>query len=139
MLNSFKSLIRASAIGAGVLFSFFTIPAAFGADSLKADVPFAFQVGSRTLPAGPYEITINHNDNFVSVLGSTKVKGDEAVENIMTTLAPSPHSTAADAHIVFDKAGGKYILSELWEPDAEGVLVHAEKGKHEHHVLHVKR
>lgn len=107
MLNSDKRLTRAPAFGAGIVFAFLTIPAAFGADMLKADVPFAFQVGSKTLPAGPYEITINRNDNFISVLGSTKGKGDEAVENVMTILAPSSHSTATDARIVFDKAGGK--------------------------------
>ncbi len=139
MLNGFRNVLRASSLGAGVLFFVLAAPAAFGADFLKADVPFAFQAGSRTLPAGSFEFTIDRTNEFVSVLSSPKTKGNEAVETILTTLAPPAHDTATDAHLVFDKAGGKRIFSELWEPNAEGILLHATKGKHEHQVLHVKR
>lgn len=126
MLNRLRSVTAASALGAGVLFAFLTIPAAFGADFLKADVPFTFQVGSKTLPPGSYEFTIHRNGQFVSVLGSTREKRSEAIGNIITMLGPVSHGTATDSHLVFDKVGGRYILSELWEPKSEGILVHVE-------------
>lgn len=139
MLNKIASISGARALGLATLLAVFTVPAAFGADLVKADVPFAFQVGKKTLPAGKYDITINRNDEAVEVMSATKVKGAAALEPIVTTLAASSHSTATDAHLVFDKLGNTYTLSEVWLPDQDGVLVHTTKGKHEHHVVHVKR
>ena len=55
---------------------------------------------------------------------------------IVTTLAAQPHSTATDAHIIFDKVGDTNTLSEIWVPGADGVLVYATKGKHEHNIVH---
>lgn len=43
----------------------------------------------------------------------------------------------SDAHVVFDKVGTTYALSELWAQGVEGILLQATEGKHEHEVLHV--
>ncbi len=139
MINKLKQVFGAPSLGIAVLLTMIAIPAAYGEEIIKSDVPFAFKVGSKTLPAGAYEFQIHRTDDFVSVIGATRAKASEAVEPIMTSLAAPSHSTAADAHLVFDKVGGTYTLSELWEPNLEGVLVHATKGKHEHHVIHVKK
>lgn len=109
---------------------------AFAADTVLANVPFAFKVGSKTLPAGDYEFAIHFNNDTVAVSNTANPKGPSAVEEILTTLASQ---NLSDARLVFDKAGGQYILSEIWQPEGEGVLVHATRGKHEHHVLHGRK
>ncbi len=138
MTSKLTKVFGAPSLGIAVLLSMFTIPCAFGAALMKADVPFAFQVGSKTLPAGEYEFQIDRQGDRVTVLGSTKVKGSIALESIITSLAPTAHSDSTHAHIVFDKVGNTYTLSELWQPGEDGILVHTTKGKHEHHVLHLK-
>jgi len=117
----------------------FAMTPAFGAETypIKAQIPFQFTAGNKLLPAGEYEFRIQYENLTVTVTSSSK--GSSVFVPFLTTLAAAQHSTATDAHLVFDKVGDAYTLSELWEPDAEGVLVHATKGKHEHQVVHVPR
>ena len=103
-------------------------------DILEANVPFPFHINSMTFPAGQYEMRIDWADRRVTVIGGQHAP---AIELFVTTLAPSPHTTATDAHVVFDKVGTTYTLSELWAPNVDGILLHATEGKHEHEVLHV--
>jgi hypothetical protein len=113
-------------------------PSVFAQDVLTAKIPFPFQVESKTLPAGTYDFTINDGAGTVAVQSSSRSAAAEAL--IITRLAaqfhpgPNPHS-----HVVFDKVGNMYILSELWEPGTDGFLVHATKEKHEHYVVHVTK
>lgn len=138
MKSRFFKTLSAPSLGLAVLVSLCAMPSMFAADTIKADVPFAFQVGSKTLPAGSYEFDIRRDEGSVGVYGNPKVKGADAMAGILTWLAPSPHQSADDAHIVFDIVGDKYILSEVWQPESGGILVHATKEPHKHHVLHVK-
>ena len=105
-------------------------------DVLEANVPFAFHVNDKTFPAGQYELRIDWADHRVTVIGGQHAP---AIELFVTTLAASPHTTATDAHVVFDKVGTTYTLSELWAPGVDGVLLHATEGKHEHEVLHAPK
>jgi hypothetical protein len=58
------------------------------------------------------------------------------MELIIASLAARPHANEEnDSHLVFDKVGTTYTLSELWEPGYDGILVDMTKGKHEHHVI----
>ena len=120
------------------LFALLAVPtSAFAAQTLKTDITFPFRVGEKTLPAGHYEFRISYGEELVNVVNPSNGAG--AVTTFLTYLAPTPHSTATDAHIVFDKVGNTYTLSELWIPGQEGILVYATKGKHEHQIIHVKQ
>jgi hypothetical protein len=113
-------------------------PNVFAAPELdmKANIPFSFEVGGRTLPPGMYEFSFDALADTVLVSGG--VSGTSAMALVMTRLAAIPHPADEDhPHIVFDMVGDKYILSELWHPYDEGILVHATKGKHEHQIIHV--
>jgi hypothetical protein len=138
MTKKSTTAVRVSALlGIAVLFSALTIPCAFGADAVKAEVPFPFHVGAKMLPAGEYEFRIDYGSRIVTVVSSSMEGG--AKEIIITTLGPTPHANEENhAHIIFDKVGTTYTLSEIWQPGADGVLVYATKGPHEHHVLHLQ-
>ena len=45
------------------------------------------------------------------------------------------HDKDMDPEFVFDKVGGKLLLSEIWGPGMDGVLVLATSGPHQHAVL----
>lgn len=111
---------------------------AFAAEPLKADIPFAFNAGveGKPFPAGAYEFDIAREEDKVSIHGPG---GVVAGETIVTSLAAPSHSTADHAHLVFDKVGDTYTLSELWLPGSEGLLVHVTKGRHEHQIVHAKK
>jgi hypothetical protein len=58
---------------------------------------------------------------------------------ILTLLGAAIHTSKQDAHIVFDKVGEVYTLSEIWIPGEDGLLLVATKGKHEHKTIDVPR
>jgi hypothetical protein len=103
--------------------------------TIRAKIPFAFSAAGKQLPAGQYD--------FASIPGGQSVKvasenGKNAVMvMILTRTAGAIHSTPADAHVVFDKVGETYTLSELWLPGADGYMLHTMKGQHEHRVVDV--
>ncbi len=45
------------------------------------------------------------------------------------------HDKDVDTELVFDKIGGKFLLSEVWFPGRDGYLLLATKDAHEHAVV----
>lgn len=108
---------------------------------MTVDVPFKFEAGGKPFPAGQYSIDI---------------KADGSIE-----LRPSPNGVATviaarerrkpearaitQPELVFDKVGNfepsfseyvtDYLLSEVWLPGADGVVVLTTNGKHEHQTV----
>jgi hypothetical protein len=58
---------------------------------------------------------------------------------VQTRLGAAIHTTKQDSHIVFDKVGEVYTLSEVWIPGTDGWLLFSTKGKHEHKTIDVPR
>ena len=104
---------------------------------VKARIPFAFTASGRELPAGEYMFTPNTNDEAIRVQGITNRRNVEAL--VLTRTAGQIHTSSQDAHIVFDKIGDKYILSELWPAGEDGFVMHVTKEHHEHHVVNAPR
>jgi hypothetical protein len=114
-------------------------PSVFAQNVVTAKVPFPFQVESKTLPAGTYDFTISEGSGTVKVQNDASPSAAAEVL-IITHLAAQFHPRPNEhAHVVFDKVGNTYTLSELWEPGMDGILVHATKEKHEHYVIHVTK
>lgn len=134
-----SKLFGAPFLGIAALLMVLTATSALGAELVKADVPFGFMVGSKALPAGGYEFQIDRANASVAILSTAKGKVSSALAPIITTLAAPAHSSVDHAHIVFDKLGSTYTLSEIWREGTEGLLVHSTKGPHEHHVLHTQK
>ncbi len=105
--------------------------------AVKAKIDFAFTAKGKVLPAGQYTLTYDAPTDTIRVVGSAK--GAEVLMPVETRLAGAMHTTPADSHVVFDKVGDKYFLSELWIPGNDGFLLYMTKGKHEHAVVNVPR
>ena len=102
---------------------------------LKAMIDFPFTAAGKVLPAGQYEFS---RDTMAPVF---RVQGEDksfVMAPVLTRLSAAIHTTPGDAHLVFDKVGETYFLSEVWIPGEDGYLLHAEKGKHEHKVVNIK-
>jgi hypothetical protein len=132
----FKMKTRiAVALGSAVLLAT-VFGIAQAAPMIRADIPFPFQVEGKTLPAGVYDFAPSQSEEAIQVF-SVK-KGPSADALVLTRMGGEIHTTTEDSHVVFDKIGQTYILSELWLPYADGYLLHATKEKHQHRTVSVK-
>jgi hypothetical protein len=78
------------------------------ADPARAEVPFAFVVSNRLLPAGEYSVT-------QSGRGVLKIEGANRAVLALAWYAQSK-TVAGEAKLVFDRIGDHYFLSQIWEP-----------------------
>jgi hypothetical protein len=76
--------------------------------SVKVDVPFAFESGSKTLPAGIYTITLE-SDHIMLLRGTAR----GAINNEITN--PEERTTPYQVgRVVFHKYGDHYYIREVW-------------------------
>jgi len=119
--------------------SLLAVVSAFGQEELKleANIPFQFVVEGKVLPAGQYTFTRDAGvQKIITVSSPDKVR---ALAPIITWMAGEMHTTPEDSHIVFDKLGDTYYLSEIWIPGEDGFLLHSTKEKHTHRTINVPR
>jgi hypothetical protein len=100
-----------------------------GSMSTTVQIGFPFMAGSKAMPAGKYR---------VDMVGTSAIalRGADGVAEtlpIITTLGR--HDKDPDPEFVFDKVGGKLLLSEFWFPGKDGFLVLSTKEPHEHAVV----
>ncbi len=113
------------------LFLFSTVAAAYAQQGLRANIPFAFKVGDKQLPAGNYQFLPAGNNQSIRVVSDK----DSAIALVLTRLAAGIHTTPRDAHVVFDKMGEQYWLAEIWIPETDGFDLHNMTEKHEHKII----
>jgi hypothetical protein len=125
-----KQLLAAVVVGVvalGLAGSF-----AWAASGVAVNVPFSFIVTDKEMPAGPYEIRAEGNDESRLVIRSSKGGGTVfalVIERLADTGAKQPK-------VVFDKMDdGKSYLSEVHIPGMDGFLVGIAKGKETHVVV----
>lgn len=82
-------------------------------ERVKANIPFAFNVGSKVLPAGNYEVRAI----FATTLIIQNEATEEAAMALTTSESPKPISGNAEASLVFHKYGNRCFLSEMRTPD----------------------
>ena len=86
----------------------FTNNGAFAQSPARADVPFAFNVGSKHLPAGAYEIKrADFNSNFVMV--TNRGTG----ETVLSMYRPETPGHI-NHKLIFHHRGNQYFLAEIW-------------------------
>ena len=106
-------------------------------DNVRAMIPHEFTAVGKVLPAGQYSFIYNSGQRVVIVKNANK--GESVIVPVVTWLAKEMHTTPNDAHVVFDKIGNRYYLSELWIPELYGLDLLTTKEKHEHEVVNVPR
>jgi len=99
-----------------------------------AKIPFAFSVVGKVLPAGEYEFMEVANSRNI-IVKSTAQGGASVISPLLTRLAAGIHTSRQDSHIVFDKVGDSYTLSEIWLPGQDGFMLHITEGKHVHRII----
>jgi hypothetical protein len=72
----------------------------------KANVPFAFRVGSATLPAGTYEISSAGS-------AAVSVRNKNVTAAAMSTVRHESAQKTEDK-LIFHRIGGEYFLAEIW-------------------------
>ncbi len=121
---------RAAVCGAFVLLALVAIPIAAPAQGqISAVIDFAFVAGGKPMTAGKYTVDVQ-SDGVVFLRGAA---GSSGVMPVITTLGR--HDLDQDPELVFDKVDGRMLLSEIWLPGKDGLLVLATKQSHEHAVI----
>ncbi len=128
-----KAIIRnrtAARLVTAVLFMLIAVVPTFGqTQKMRVNIPFRFVLGSQTLPAGAYTFSVN---NFGLALQPDS--GGQLHALIVTRLT-GPTGFLQEGSLVFDKASAGPILSEVWIPGADGILLHSIPKNHSRDVL----
>ncbi len=81
---------------------------AFAQSIVKADIPFAFNVGASQLPAGTYQVKEDHTRLSISILN---VKTGA----IVTVPVQQDSYTAAHPTMIFRNVGDRHFLARISE------------------------
>jgi hypothetical protein len=123
VFTTIAALVVAFVVGSAVAYA--------QAQPVTADITFPFVAGGKEMAAGKYTFEVTPaRAVVVRGLGGPGTSG--VVLPIVTLLGR--HDKDTDPEFVFDKINGKLLLSEVWMPGKDGLLVLATKGPHEHAV-----
>jgi hypothetical protein len=78
-------------------------------------IPFNFDVGQKTLPAGEYTIEPNRRDSDKVWLVQSR---DGRTSALFMTMSVRANETQEKTTFVFHKYGDQYFLSQIWTPGA---------------------
>lgn len=84
----------------------------------RAHIPFDFNVGNQTLPAGDYTISLTNPMRFVDVLTIRDTKSGKA--QIVTLLASSSSDRSQLSKLTFNRYDDQYFLAEVNSPTVRG-------------------
>ena len=111
-----------------VLSLLLTAAGAFAQSAVRANVPFAFQVGKAHVPAGTYTIKRDIDSNIVTI---RNVKTGAAVLALVNLQLASKTT----GKLIFHHVGSQYSLTEIWDgAGTPGMALSAPKGKQEREV-----
>jgi len=105
--STLRSSLLACAFAVGFLASTSSAVAQGSSTTVKAVIPFAFQVGSQHMPAGTYDIDLL-SPQQVLLRGPGHSSGFVMVHSAEVLQARNTGT------IVFDRYGNKYFLHQIW-------------------------
>ena len=98
-----------------------------GGNQLIARVPFAFNVGNKTLPAGEYTVSCANPASDLKVL---QLRSTDGSTNVMVSTNGVIGKMQENAKLIFNRYGDKYFFAQAWLP-ANAVGLQAPRSKHE--------
>ncbi len=106
-----------------ILVTFFATALALGQAGapVRFNVPYAFTVGSKVLPAGTY--TFSMSPDLSSLMVDSAARSEARMSII--TLINGPNELFRGGSLVFERKSGSLILSEVWLSGTDGALVHS--------------
>jgi hypothetical protein len=88
---------------------------------IQVNIPFDFQAGNRTLPAGEYRIErLSAEMEGIQLIRQS----DGKAATLVTTLPSESKDGTAPARLVFYRYGSEYFLSEIWTDGTHGRRLH---------------
>ena len=78
---------------------------------LRVDIPFAFSVGNKSLPAGEYRIQVVNPSSDKSVLQIASLDGRTTM---MVRTVDIEGSSTSRAKLTFRHYGDQYFLAQVW-------------------------
>ncbi len=82
------------------------------AQVMTANIPFGFQVGTKAMPAGNYQIYES------SRLLTLRSSGQIRTGVVTLTLPQERKSSATNGQLVFNRYGENYFLKTMWTPNS---------------------
>jgi hypothetical protein len=98
-------------------------------------IPHEFTVGDQSLPAGRYSVSCSSKEPMELHLHYNTGEACAHV-SVITRLSQHVHDEDSEPRMVFDRVGGKHILSEVWLSGEDGYLVYGTPKKHSHEIVH---
>jgi hypothetical protein len=83
--------------------------AQLGQQGVKADIPFAFMVGSSSFSAGEYRV-VSASD----LGGVLAIMGENSKSALVGSHAVQENKAAADTKLIFHRYGDRYFLYRIW-------------------------
>lgn len=80
----------------------------FGSQTMRARIPFAFNVGKTNLPAGEYTITVLNPNSDRKVL---QIRSADGRRSALIHTAGVNTNTTDNAKLVFNRYGSRYFFS----------------------------
>jgi hypothetical protein len=107
-----KTIWKSAVLGAAFVGLF--VGSASAQDTIVANIPFPFEIGHETAPAGRYELVIDG--------GILHVRGENVHAGAFASTLPADGQDpdGSTPTLVFTRGETGYRLSTVWESDTEG-------------------
>lgn len=97
---------------------------------LQAHIPFAFQIGQQTLPAGDYVISFINRDSNLRTL-QLQTSDGHTVKMVQLTPVQA-REMPAQGQLIFNRYGAQYFLAQVFTPaDRYGLELSRSKSERE--------
>jgi hypothetical protein len=77
------------------------------------NIPFAFNVGEKTLPAGEYTVQPYRRDSDKVWLIQSQ---EQHAATFVMTIPVRSNTTHEEGQLIFNRYGDRYFLSKVWSP-----------------------
>jgi hypothetical protein len=116
--NRFNSVLNSTILSSAIALGLFASGGSAQAQQnpkLRANIPFAFQMGSKQMPAGSYDIYLLSNH---LMLLRDRDPGKPVSYSLLVT--PSEDGKIqTNGRLVFHRYGDRYFLREVWEANSK--------------------
>ena len=98
------------------------------AQTLTAEIPFAFRAGSTGMSAGNYEVgLVSHAANHIVLVKNTQTKQTVLIGNVAGTDPMKTWRAAGTPKLAFECVENRCVLREIWTGDGPALKINSPK------------